>query len=180
VYYFTPPGAPGSLVKRHLASGTDNVVLPSFGADKHGNTQFFALSPDGRHIAFQRIDRATGTSTLLAVSAAGGAARELLHTRHPEELWSFAWTPDSAAVLVIRNTATGVLRRSHQEIWSVPLDGPPRKLAIDPETWLKGAYAPWREGFSVSPDGRHLAFVMGKTDTEMWALENFLPATAVK
>jgi hypothetical protein len=72
------------------------------------------------------------------------------------------------------------LRSSHQELWSVPLDGPSRKLAIDPELWMKGTGGPWTEGFSVSPDGQRLAFVMGKTETEMWALENFLPSVAKK
>jgi len=41
---------------------------------------------------------------------------------------------------------------------------------------------PWRKwwGFSLSSDGRSLAFVMGKTVTEVWALENFLPAPSAK
>lgn len=180
VYYFTLAGVQGSLLKRDVATGEESVVCSGFRADKNANTQFFALSPDGSHFAFQRIDGAAGTSTLLAFSAAGGVPRALLQTKRPEDLWSFAWTPDSAAVLVIRNTATDSLRRSQQELWSVPLDGPSRKLAIDTELWTKDAYAPWTEGFSVSPDGRHVAFVTGKTETEMWALENFLPSAATK
>jgi Tol biopolymer transport system component len=179
VYYLTS-GASGSLVKRDLASGAETVVLSPFRADRGANMQFFALSPDGRHFAFQGIDRAAGTSTLFVVPAAGGAPRELLVVSRPEELWSLAWTPDSNAVLVIRNTAGEVLRRSHQELWSAPLNGPPQRLAIDPGLWTTGASAPWTETFSISPDGRQIAFVMGQTEDEMWALENFLPSPVRK
>lgn len=31
------------------------------------------------------------------------------------------------------------------------------------------------EGFSLSPDGRPIAFLSGKSAAEVWALENFLP-----
>jgi hypothetical protein len=35
-------------------------------------------------------------------------------------------------------------------------------------------------GFSLSPDGRKLAMVIGERTSEVWALENFLPAAKTK
>jgi len=62
------------------------------------------------------------------------------------------------------------------EIWRFPVDGSePRKLDVNADH-IAG-------GFLVSPDGRHVAFVMtngtaGPTKPgkqELWMLENFLP-----
>ncbi len=43
--------------------------------------------------------------------------------------------------------------------------------------WTEGAGSGAQMGFSVSPDGRSIAFQVGKSADEVWALENFLPTT---
>ena len=53
----------------------------------------------------------------------------------------------------------------------------PRKLDIDVNTWIEGSSGGLDRGFSLSPDGRHVAFLMGKSAAEVWALENILPAS---
>jgi hypothetical protein len=62
-------------------------------------------------------------------------------------------------------------------LWLAPvIGGRPRKLDIDPDIWLTGSVATGEQGFSLSPEGRSIAFQMGRTAAEVWALENFLPS----
>lgn len=146
-----------AVMERDLASGTERELIrtPSGG----GNSPF-SLSPDGRSIAV-----ISTSSSLLVVPSKGGEARTLFRTSPPEWLMpagALAWTADSRAVLVVKVN----------KLWEVPIDGrQPRELDIDVSDWLTG------EGFRLSPDGRHIAFVgnAGGTGSEIWALENFLP-----
>lgn len=86
-----------------------------------------------------------------------------------------AWTPDGRGVVVTKLTPKGA------ELLLVPIDGAPsRKLDIDAESWTRGARAYFDQGFTLSPDGSRVAFLMGKSGSEVWALENFLPAVSAK
>ena len=85
------------------------------------------------------------------------------------------WTPDSSGVIITKDTGP------RRELWLVPVaGGPPRKLDIDPDIWSEGASAFGNLGFSLSPDGRSIAFQTGTSVSEVWALENFLPAPSAK
>src|SRR5262249_29204389 len=124
------------------------------------------------------IDPSTKTSSLLLVPVDGGKPRELLRLTQPEE-WgrgsTTAWMPDGRAVIVTKLTPNGA------ELLLVPIDGAPlRKLDIDAENWTRGAKHYFDQGFTLSPDGRHVAFLMGKSGSEVWALENFLPTLSAK
>jgi hypothetical protein len=82
-----------------------------------------------------------------------------------------AWTADSRALLVIRTTPTG------KRLWEVPIDGrPARALDIDAEIFTTGAESMLDQGFTVSPDGRQVAYLSGQTAYEVWAVENLLAA----
>jgi hypothetical protein len=68
-----------------------------------------------------------------------------------------------------------------RELWLVPVaGGPQRRLDIDPDLWLEGSSGGRDSGFSLSPDGRSIAFQTGITAAEVWALENFLPASRAR
>jgi Tol biopolymer transport system component len=98
----------------------------------------------------------------------------VLRPTPPEAVVGSQWTHDSSALIVTKDTG------SRLELWLVSVaGGPPRKLDIDPSIWLGGASSNDVE-FRVSPDGRSIAFVMGKTAAEVWALENFLPAPGAR
>jgi Tol biopolymer transport system component len=131
-------------------------------------------SPDRRWLATRtNVDPMTKAASLLLVPAAGGGAREVFQVTEPE---SFAggrmvtWTPDNSSLLVAKRNPSGV------EMWQVPVNGgSPRKLDIDVGSWLDGAAGGLDSGFSLSPDGRQIAFMKGKHAAEVWAIENFLP-----
>jgi Tol biopolymer transport system component len=144
-----------------LVSGTERVLGPG------GHRP---ISPDGQYMAIAQRD---GHLRIRPV-AAGRAEplRELIHLNAPEQFDTnirAVWTPDSKGVLVIKETG------KRHELWLVPLTGAPRKLDIDPDMWIDGAIAPGSADFSLSPDGRYIAFQIGKSTDEVWALENFLP-----
>ncbi len=130
----------------------------------------FELSPDGRWIAVKARDNTTGTSKLLLMPAEGGTAVEWLTASKGEELGGLrqlVWTPDSAGILVTKRTQAGF------EVWHLPRQGEPRKLTVDVEGWpVQRSFA---NAFSLSPDGRTVAFLVGTASQEVWSLENVLP-----
>src|SRR5262245_51515450 len=69
--------------------------------------------------------------------------------------------------------------RGHAELWLVPVaGGAPRKLAVDVDAWQRGNNEWFAMGFSLAPDGKRIAFLMGRASAEVWALENFLAQPA--
>ena len=82
-----------------------------------------------------------------------------------------AFTADSRALLLIRTTPAG------KRLWEVPIDGrPARPLDIDAGIFAKDAEGIIDQGFALSPDGRQVAFLSGRTAYEVWAVENLLAA----
>lgn len=159
-----------AVVERDVASGLERVVY-----SEAGGLKLAQLSPDGRSVfGSAGFDPSTQSSGLQVVPVAGGRPRELLRITVPEGFrpGPFAWTPDSRAILAIK--AIG----SRRELWLVPVaGGSQRKLDIDPDIWLAGAGGSGDWDFSLSPDGRSIAFKTGRSAAEVWALENFLPST---
>jgi Tol biopolymer transport system component len=160
------------VVERDLASGRERDIY----TEATG-----LLSPNGQYFAVRRVDPQTKSASYLLVPVAGGEPRELFRISQSELSaagtgWGAgAWTPDSSAVIIHKNTV------SQPELWFVPITGgQPRRLDIDPNIWLNGTTRAGQQGFSLSPDGRSIAFQMGKTVTEIWALENFLPKSSAK
>ena len=173
--YYVKRAAPPSILERDLASGAEREVIRRPGMWTEVN-----LSPDGRYLAVQTGAFAlTMERTLLLVPVAGGEPRELLRLKDPDQwgrMGTTSWTPDGKAILKVKRTASGT------ELLLIPIDGTPvRKLDINPEVWTRGAdEAGPDQGFSLSPDGRKIAFLMGKSAAEVWALENFLPAQSAR
>lgn len=86
------------------------------------------------------------------------------------------WTPDGRSLfvwLVPEDPACGASHACQTELWQVPTDGgSARKLAVN----LDGAIGGQLGKLRLSPDGRQLAYVAGRSyQRETWVLENFLP-----
>ena len=127
-----------------------------------------ALSPDGRTLAFQARQDAAGTSSLMLVPTAGGAARPLLTVPRPETFvkGSFAWMPDSRQILAVR-TRGEYTESETGEIWRVAVDGSPPVKVNFPSMSIRQ--------LRMNPDGKTIAFMSAKPRSEIWVLENFLP-----
>ena len=156
------------IIERELASGREQEVIR---VPAPGNLPF-AVSPNRRYIAVGT--NGGSTSTVLLIPLTGGEPRHLLRVNRPEVLLgdTLGWIPDGSAVIVAKGDAS-----NREELWLVPIEGSqPRKLDIDASGWVFG------EGFRLRPDGKEIAFVgqAGKPGSEIWALENFLPATSAK
>lgn len=123
------------------------------------------VSPDERFIAVVVNESATGSKVIKALSLTGGEARDVL--RDALHVWppSIAWAPDSRGILFVKQPDADDPKT---ELWLVPLQGGgPRRLEL--------AASNMRD-LSVHPDGRRLAYTSGNDRTEVWAMQNFLPA----
>jgi Tol biopolymer transport system component len=149
-----------------LSSGKKRVVVKSGKERDYHVHGWFALSPDGKRIAFL-LDNGTNIRVLLA-PADGGEAR-IVHESKIELLqqWGLAWPPDGRYVLFVERPDT----KSAYELWRLPVEGGlPEKLGLTAE----GLHAP-----RVHPDGTKLTYSSGNFQSrEIWVLENFLPAAS--
>jgi Tol biopolymer transport system component len=138
----------GGIRKRNLDTGEESVV------DKVGTKRYDDLSPDGREVLFQ-VDGAVKT-----VSLNGGEPRELFRASAQWQwYYGLRWTRDGRYIIA----------RAGSEIWRVPAQGgTPLKLDLS---------VPKMESFTLHPDNRRFAFSVNEgSKSELWVLENFLPA----
>jgi Tol biopolymer transport system component len=97
--------------------------------------------------------------------AAGGEARDLLRGVPLPFPAPIAWAPDGRSILFVPWPGP---RESKTELWSISVQGgEPRKLELTAENMSH---------LCVHPDGRHIAFTAGRNRSEVWVMENFLPA----
>ena len=153
----------GAIVERDLVTGDERQILQR-------PTGPISLSPDRQWIATYRRSPG-GIDSIVVVPVAGGEVRELLRLSPEEGLNNVGmpWTPDGRAVIVRK------LQKSccKDELWLVSTVGdPPRRLDIDTSRIPTGAWGM----MDVHPDGRQLAYLAGENRSEVWVLENFLPA----
>ena len=157
------------VVERDLVTGAERQLTDRPVA------RGIAVSPDGRFIAARgATDDATKKFAILLVSTADGSTRELLPLTQGTDWGSThtaEWTRDGKDLLVVRKGD------ERYALLRVPIDGSAVKtLDVDPRIWIDGAEGGVDRGFSLSPDGRHLAFLTGKTAAEVWAVENTFPS----
>lgn len=150
---------------RNLRSGEERLLV--------GHPSLFGLSasPDGRSIAYILRDRERQVSTVVAQTIDTGAARELVSMPASPNLVNMTlWTPDGQRLIF----ASGRTMNTQAKLWVVDVHGGKPKQ-IEPEIGTTIA------AFSVRlhPDGQTIAFAGGENASELWTLENFLPATTV-
>jgi len=136
--------------KRNLDTGEESEVVLIRGI-------IYDLSPDGREVVFQ-VDGA-----VKAVSLNGGEPRELF--RGSARGYGLKWTSDGRYIIA-RALDTAA---ASSEIWQVPAQGgTPLKLDLA---------VPKMNDFTLNPDNRRFAFSVDEgSKSELWVLENFLPA----
>ncbi len=156
------PGRPGStFVEGDLTSGMQREILRAPGP------RVMRLAPDGSLFASARREGIPNDPAIVLISTNGGASRELRLT----EGWSvqgLSWAPDGRNLIV---TAAG---KNGRELLLVPTDGGPART-IEGDIHRRGLGA-----VSVHPSGRQIAYATGEAMSEVWVLDNFLPAPTVK
>lgn len=150
-----------------IVYGWENrILLRDLGAGREkelyrGSFRAFALSPDGQQLAVALAQ------VLKVVPTSGGEPRELLTVQRPEGVTTVAWSPDGRQLLFGRdNVAKQGLAT---DLWRISAEGgEPQKLELTVEGMRE---------LRMHPDGRQIAFSSFRLRREVWALENFLPAS---
>ena len=150
------------LVERAVGAERETVIFRT----PWSNGIWIQASPDGRLVTIVRVE-SDQTLSLNVAPVNGGEWRTLMRLPALTRVANLQWSPDGQSL--IADTATPGQTRGSVG-WHIPLTGSPRKLDIDMSQWV--------EGFSVSPDFRHIAFTAqaGEPGLAIWALENILPA----
>jgi len=148
-----------TLRLRDLVTGEERILHRAQPFWRHNSP---AVSPDGRWLAFGLSDgRGAASRILLEMPTAGGAPRELLRFNKPE-LSGMAWSRDGAFLLFARAGNRG---------WQLCRLDPAAGRVLN-----LGLAANETARLAVHPDGRRLAYTAGKTQLEVWVMDNFLPA----
>lgn len=117
---------------------------------------FPAWSPDGTQVAYLHDTPGTGW-VLTCIELSSGAARAV--SSRPVMGSRPVWTPDGAAIAVVRGNAEG-----GSDIWLISADG------SGDEHKLVGGSAETRSP-SVSPDGKQLAYISGEAGAlDVWVV----------
>jgi Tol biopolymer transport system component len=154
-------GTMNRLIVRSLETGNEKEVLqtPTAGALALAPGSGWALSPDGKHVALSIREEAGKPFVLKIMSVESGEYRTL----DTEWVFQMAWTRDGRDLLVTKNV---------KELWRVSAEGGVPEKILD-----------WKEmimGPRIHPDGRHIAFFSGARMSELWVMENFLPAAVAR
>jgi Tol biopolymer transport system component len=151
------------LARHELATGDEKEVFRT----SSSGVQNFRVSPDETQVAYLRADNAAAQS-LLVSPIEGGPARALFSAAQPEGFsFQWHWRSDGRAIYISKLDWT----RGVGGLWTVPLDGAPRRVDVDTSKWVDGNL------FSIDPSDRKVAYVTfaGNAGAEVWALEHVLP-----
>lgn len=156
-----------SLMVRDVETGDEKELVHVELPDVLGS---WALSPDGRQIAFKRYGRTGGVNL---VSVDSGQTRELLGRDWAEKVRIVAcWSRDGSYVFLLVCPDLKA-RPPITELWRLPVQGgQPEKL----QTFSKLPLI----GMQIHPDGSQVALCTHEGLYELWAMENFLPQEAGK
>ena len=132
------------------------------------------LSPDGRLFAYSVTtkDSEVLSRKIYTVPTEGGAPHQILELVGEEAMdltvmadVGLAWSHDSRHVLFVKGNAKDSKMRS---LWRVSIEGgEPTALGLEMEALRESV---------ISPDGRKISFTAGGKRSQIWAMENFLPA----
>lgn len=151
----------GHIYVRDLETGVDREIITGF---EHARNVFFALSPDGRQIAFSPLMADLRSGALYVMPLDGGGVRKLLEAPQPELIFAEGWTPDSRRILFKRYVGPGS-------------STPPSLWWIAPEASEAHRLADHKKGGTAfHPDGKRVAFIETSREVEVWVMENLIGA----
>jgi Tol biopolymer transport system component len=147
-------GTANCLMAKDMLTGREKELLKTEGSTVLAFAAGWALSPDGKNIAFAIREGADSPYVLKIISVETGDIKGT----GIDGVWQIAWTDDGRHLVFTKNL---------KELWTVPIEqGEPKKLL----GWNEMLLFP-----SIHPDGQRIAFFSGGYVSEMWTMENFLP-----
>jgi Tol biopolymer transport system component len=152
------PSKSTRLVARDLSSGNDKFLFPgAVGLS-------VAASPDGERLAFWSV---SDVCILFVMTLKDGQNREIYRLKN-EDFGGLAWSHDSRRIYFVRRN----YRENKSEMWQIPAEGG--------EPQAVGLLASELTQISIHPDGKRMAYSTSENRSEMWVMENFLPADKAK
>jgi len=158
-----------SIFRRDLGTGQEELVYESPESLNIWSSPT-EISPDGKELAItvgeQMPKPRTMPESIKIVPLGGGTVRTLVTVPAPVTLDWARWAPAGKRIVFLKG-----LSDKETEIWSVPsAGGNPTKIELQ---------VPHPASFSLSPDGRQIAFQAGGKGTpQVWVMENVLPQRA--
>lgn len=150
-----------AIIARDLATGTEREVA------RRSCCGPVSLSPDGRYLALVEKNKAEKSSAVLLIPVQGGEPQVVSRASFPQALFGWvSWTHDSRQIIVTRVFENG---QGRNELLLIPISGGTPKPFDDLQGYRWGRIRP-------HPDGRRIAYPTGEAKSEVWVLENFLPA----
>jgi hypothetical protein len=148
---------PQQILSRNLRSGEEKVLYKLAQGESFGGG--WMLSPNAQSLAFGTVrEEGPGWRGMIkCIAVTGGEPRELMSSTNGFS--GLAWFPDSRQVLV----------RCGKELCAIPIDGQALRKTKAPADASE---------FSIHPGGQQVAFVAKATRTELWLMENAVPALA--
>ncbi|MGD2217032.1 MAG: hypothetical protein PVJ64_09755 [Gemmatimonadales bacterium] len=153
---------------RDLESGAEQVLVRD-APDEGIIYPRFSVSPDESRLAFtyQESPENGGDYSLMVMSTAGGEPHALLHFERgsswPQDI---LWGPDGGHIYYVRFGGGD----EYVGLWRIPAEGgQPERLDWYDEVRPRG--------MRFRPDGRRVALNRGDYGSEVWVMEDFLPAT---
>lgn len=162
----------GRLIRRDLESGEEQELL----RDSTLTSRQFALSPDGRRLAFSLRSAASGYNDgihsggrLMIMNLDNGRVEELHRIPEQGRVYSLQWSPDGKYVLYTKRDP----EENRTSVWRVAVAGGAAGKTWTVEEDCYDAY------LSLSPDGRRVAYTTYHQENEVWVMEN-LPAWEIR
>jgi len=119
-----------------------------------------AIALDGKWVAFNRLDEASGQWRIAVIRFEGGSPHKIFNVPSSSIYRAIRWTPDG------RGVAYPITLGSVSNIWTQPLDGgPPRQLTDFKDQLIFD--------FAWSRDGKQLALSRGVVNSDVVLIGNF-------
>lgn len=154
-----------SILVRNLESGEERALYEA--AQRPRLNTGFSISPDNEQVAFSTQDIDQEFATIQIVPIAGGAGKSLkvkVPLARRQEL-GVAWAPDGRSLFFLMRPTV----KAPHELWQISVaDGEVRRTELAKDEL---------RDINIHPDGRQIAFGVFTGGGEIWALENYLPAT---
>ncbi len=137
-----------------------------------------ACSPDGRWVAYRRLEQSKGgnwNNTIEVRPAAGGPANTAVTESSLPKGSSLAvavliWSPDWRLLFSARAPQSPGVRQSKNELWAVRIDPQGGKAAGKPERLAQWTDS-WPGDLSITADGKRLAFIKTRTWQDVYLSE---------